>query len=155
RDGVRVLEATDVRGLRFRAMFIAGMNEGSFPLRTSHDWLYPHEERERLKKHVVILEDISTETLMKEEHYFYQCACRAPERLYLPRPLAADDGIETVASYYIEELRRAFPPDEIDEGQVRGDISRQDIRHASNGSELARKLIAQKARQGHRRRGDH
>jgi inactivated superfamily I helicase len=51
RDGVRVLEATDVRGLRFRAIFIAGLNEGSFPLRTSRDWLYPHEERERLKKH--------------------------------------------------------------------------------------------------------
>ena len=27
RDGLRVLEATDVRGLRFRAVFIAGMIE--------------------------------------------------------------------------------------------------------------------------------
>jgi ATP-dependent helicase/DNAse subunit B len=154
RDGVRVLEATDVRGLQFRAMFIAGMNEGSFPLRTSRDWLYPHEERERLKKHGVVLEDISTETLVKEEHYFYQCACRAAERLYLTRPLAGDDGIETVASYYIEELRRALAPGEIDSAQVRSDIRRQDIRYASNGSELATKLIAQKARQGQRRRGD-
>jgi ATP-dependent helicase/nuclease subunit B len=154
RDGVRVLEATDVRGLRFRAIFIAGMNEGSFPLRTSRDWLYPHEERERLKKHGVILEDISTETLVKEEHYFYQCACRATERLYLTRPLAADDGIETVASYYIEELRRAIAPTEIDADQVRSDISRQDMLSASNASELATKLIAQKARQDHRRRGE-
>jgi ATP-dependent helicase/DNAse subunit B len=154
RDGVRVLEATDVRGLQFRAMFIAGMNEGSFPLRTSRDWLYPHEERERLKKHGVILEDISTETLVKEEHYFYQCACRATERLYLTRPLAADDGIETVASYYIEELRRAIAPAKIDADQVRSDISRQPILHASNPSELATKLIAQQARQGHRRRGE-
>ena len=150
RDGVRVLEATDARGLRFRAMFIAGMNEGSFPLRTARDWLYPHEERERLKKHGVILEDISTETLVKEEHYFYQCACRATGRLYLTRPLAADDGIETVASYYVEELRRAIAPGEIDSAQVRSDISRQNIRDASHGSELATKLIAQKARQGHR-----
>src|SRR5205807_9453444 len=62
RDGLRVLEATDVRGLRFRAIFIAGLVEGSFPLRMSRDWLYPHEERERLKKHGVVLEDISTET---------------------------------------------------------------------------------------------
>ena len=154
RDGVGVLEATDVRGLKFRAMFIAGMNEGSFPLRTSRDWLYPHEERERLKKDGVVLEDISTETLVKEEHYFYQGACRATERLYLTRPLAADDGIETVASYYIEELRRAIAPNELDADQVRSDISRQNIRDASNPSELATKLIVQKARPGHRRGGE-
>ena len=154
RDGVRVLEATDVRGLKFRTIFIAGMNEGSFPLRTSRDWLYPHEERERLKKHGVILEDISTDTLVKEEHYFYQCVCRATERLYLTRPLAADDGIETVASYYIEELRRAFSPTDIDADQIRGDVSSQDIFHASSRAELATKLIVQKSRQGHRRRGD-
>jgi ATP-dependent helicase/DNAse subunit B len=154
RDGVRVLEATDVRGLSFRAVFIAGMNEGSFPLRTSRDWLYPHEERERLKKQGVILEDISTDTLVKEEHYFYQCACRATDRLYLTRPLAADDGIETVASYYIEELRRAIAPQEIDADQVRGDITRQDLVDASTASELATKLIGQQARQDHRRHGD-
>src|SRR5207249_2881247 len=83
RDGLQVLEATDVRGLRFRAVFIAGLIEGGFPLRASRDWLYPHEERERLKKYGVILEDISTDTLLKEEHYFYQAACRATDRLYL------------------------------------------------------------------------
>jgi ATP-dependent helicase/nuclease subunit B len=154
RDGVRVLEATDVRGLRFRAMFIAGMNESSFPLRTSRDWLYPQEERERLKKAGVVLEDISTETLVKEEHYFYQCACRATDRLYLTRPLAAEDGIETVGSYYIEELRRAMAPTELDSDQVRNDLSRSDIHNSSNSCELATKLIIQQARQGQRRRGD-
>ncbi|HEY3104241.1 MAG TPA: PD-(D/E)XK nuclease family protein, partial [Pyrinomonadaceae bacterium] len=154
RDGLRVLEATDVRGLKFRAMFIAGMTEGSFPLRTSRDWLYPHEERERLKKHGLVLEDISTETLLKEEHYFYQCACRATDRLYLTRPLAADDGIETVASYYIEELRRAIAPIELDQDQVRSNLSSQDLRLTSNASELATKLITQKARQGHRAGGE-
>ena len=105
-----MLEATDVRGLRFRAVFIAGLIEGGFPLRTSRDWLYPHEERVRLQKHGIYLEDISTDTLLKEEHYFYQAACRATERLYLTRPLATSAASETVASYYIEELKRANRP---------------------------------------------
>ena len=154
RDGLRVLEATDVRGLRFRAMFIAGMNEGSFPLRASRDWLYPHEERERLKKHGLVLEDISTETLLKEEHYFYQCACRATERLYLTRPLAADDGIETVPSYYIEELRRAIAPAELEGKQIRSDIDSHDVQSISSGAELAAKLVRQKAGHGqHTRTG--
>ena len=154
RDGLRVLEATDVRGLRFRAMFIAGMNEGSFPLRASRDWLYPHEERERLKKHGLVLEDISTETLLKEEHYFYQCACRATERLYLTRPLAADDGIETVQSYYIEELRRAITPAELERAQIRGDIDSHDVKSISSAAELAAKLVRQKAGPGQRTRTD-
>src|SRR5207253_5603733 len=141
RDGLRVLEATDVRGLSFRAVFIAGMIEGGFPLRTSRDWLYPHEERVRLQKHGIFLEDISTDTLLKEEHYFYQAACRATDRLYLTRPLALSDGSETVASYYIEELRRAIAPNQIETRQIRGDVDTQDVRQASTPSELSTFLI--------------
>jgi ATP-dependent helicase/DNAse subunit B len=143
RHGLRVLEATDVRGLSFRVIFIAGMIEGGFPLRTSRDWLYPHEERVRLQKHGVFLEDISTDTLLKEEHYFYQTACRATERLYLTRPLALNDGSETVASYYIEELRRAIAPALIEVKQIRGDIDARDPFAASSRTELGATLIRQ------------
>ena len=51
RNGLRVLEATDVRGLRFRAIFLAGLIEGGFPLSASRDWIYPHEERDRLREY--------------------------------------------------------------------------------------------------------
>jgi ATP-dependent helicase/DNAse subunit B len=146
RDGLRVLEATDVRGLRFRAIFIAGMIEGGFPLKTSRDWLYPHEERVRLQKHGIFLEDISTDTLLKEEHYFYQSACRATERLYLTRPLALVDGSETVASYYIEELKRAIAPAELYLTQVRSDIDGRAVAEASTPAELATILIRNGAR---------
>jgi len=143
RDGLRVLEATDVRGLRFRVVFIAGMIEGGFPLRTSRDWLYPQEERVRLQKHGVFLEDISSDTLLKEEHYFYQTACRATDRLYLTRPLALNDGSETVASYYIEELRRAVSPLAIELKQIRSDIDRASVTEASTPTEFSTILIRQ------------
>ncbi len=154
RGGLRVLEATDVRGLRFRAVFIAGLVEGGFPLRASRDWIYPHEERERLKRDGLTLEDISPATLLKEEHYFYQSACRATERLYLSRPLLLEDDSETVASYYIDELRRAVAPLKIESVPIRRDYEGKDLENASTTNELSVALVRQQERhlhQGERR----
>lgn len=150
--GLRVLEATDVRGLRFRAVFIAGLVEGGFPLRASRDWIYPHEERERLKHYGLTLEDISPATLLKEEHYFYQSACRATERLYLSRPLMLADDSETVASYYIDELRRAIAPLALEIETIRRDyegLSLNKPAGVSTSSELDRALVRQQERHLH------
>ncbi|MEA2205500.1 MAG: ATP-dependent helicase/nuclease subunit [Blastocatellia bacterium] len=143
RDGLRVLEATDVRGLRFRALFVAGLVEGGFPLRASRDWLYSHEERERLQREGLTLEDKSPNVLLKEEHYFYQAACRATDRLYLTRPLALNDGTETVASYYVDELRSAIAPAELKPRRVRLDFDELDLFDSSSSSELAIALVRQ------------
>ena len=150
RGGLRVLEATDVRGLRFPVVFIAGLVEGGFPLRASRDWIYPHEERERLKRDGLTLEDISPATLLKEEHYFYQAACRATERLYLSRPLQLEDDSETVASYYIDELRRAVSPLEIEAETVRRDYEGKNLENVSTRSELNVTLVRQQERHLHR-----
>ena len=150
RDGLRVLEATDVRGLRFRVVFIAGLVEGGFPLRASRDWIYPHEESERLKRYGLTLEDISPATLLKEEHYFYQAACRATERLYLSRPLTLEDDSETVASYYIDELRRAVAPLTIEAETIRRDYEGQNVEKVSSTSELNVTLVRQQERHAHR-----
>jgi ATP-dependent helicase/DNAse subunit B len=150
RSGLRILEATDVRGLRFRAMFIAGLVEGGFPLSASRDWIYPHEERERLKRHGLTLEDISPDTLLKEEHYFYQAACRATDRLYLSRPLVLEGDTETVPSYYIEELRQAISPATISkEPVVRPDFDGRNLPGASSARELATGLVRQDQRHLH------
>lgn len=149
RRGLRILEATDVRGLRFRVVFIAGLVEGGFPLRASRDWIYPHEERERLKQYGLSLEDISPATLLKEEHYFYQAACRATERLYLSRPLVLEDDAETVASYYIDELRRAVAPLEIETETIRRDYDGKRLAQVSRNSELNIALVRQQERQLH------
>ncbi|MDQ3175012.1 MAG: PD-(D/E)XK nuclease family protein [Acidobacteriota bacterium] len=150
RGGLRVLEATDVRGLRFRAVFIAGLVEGGFPLRASRDWIYPHEERERLKRDGLTLEDISPATLLKEEHYFYQSACRATERLYLSRPLLLEDDSETVASYYLDELRRAVAPLKIESVPIRRDYEGKKLNSVSTTTELSVALVRQQERHLHR-----
>ena len=150
--GLRVLEATDVRGLRFRAVFIAGLVEGGFPLRASRDWIYPHEERERLKHYGLTLEDISPATLLKEEHYFYQAACRATERLYLSRPLNLADDSETVASYFVDELRRAIAPLELSTETVRRDYDGRNLAEVSRPGELNLALVRQQER--HIQRGE-
>src|SRR5678816_847950 len=150
RNGLRVLEATDVRGLRMRAVFIAGLIEGGFPLSASHDWIYPHEERDRLREYGLTLEDISPNTLLKEEHYFYQVACRATERLYLTRPLLLGDDSETVASYYIDELRRAVAPLKVETETVRRDYDGKNIAHVSTTTEMKISLVRQQERHLHR-----
>jgi hypothetical protein len=104
----------------------------------------------RLQKHGIFLEDISTDTLLKEEHYFYQTACRATERLYLTRPLVLNDGAETVASYYIEELRRAIAPALIEVKQIRGDIDAREPFAASSRAELGATLIRRSEAAGRR-----
>lgn len=156
RGGLRVLEATDVRGLKFRAIFVAGLVEGGFPLRASRDWIYPHEERERLKRdYDLTLEDISPATLLKEEHYFYQTACRATEKLFLSRPLLLDDGAETVPSYYVNELARAVLPYKIEHEPIRRDLDGAEIFDASTAAELATSIVRQDERQRHLAGRDH
>src|SRR6185503_16353828 len=112
--------------------------------------LYSHEERERLQREGLTLEDKSPNVLLKEEHYFYQAACRATDRLYLTRPLALNDGTETVASYYIDELRGAIAPAELKARRVRYDFDDLNLFAASTPSELAIGLVRQS--QQHRQR---
>jgi len=150
RNGLRVLEATDVRGLRFRAVFLAGLIEGGFPLSASRDWIYPHEERDRLREYGLTLEDISPNTLLKEEHYFYQVTCRATERLCLTRPLLLGDDSETVASYYVDELRRAIAPFRLETEIVRRDYDGKNLADAANTTEMKVGLVRQQERHLHR-----
>jgi ATP-dependent helicase/DNAse subunit B len=149
RNGLRILEATDVRGLRFRAVFLAGLIEGGFPLSASRDWIYPHEERDRLREYGLTLEDISPNTLLKEEHYFYQVCCRATDRLYLTRPLLLGDDSETVASYYVDELRRAIAPFKIETEIIRRDYDGKYLEDAANATEMKVGLVRQQERHLH------
>jgi ATP-dependent helicase/DNAse subunit B len=98
------------------------------------------------------LEDISPATLLKEEHYFYQAACRTTERLYLSRPLVLADDSETVASYYIDEVRRAITPAELPTQVIRKDYDGKTLADSSTARELAVGLVRQQERHAGRDR---
>src|SRR4030095_2354273 len=82
--------------------------------------------------------------------YFYQCACRATERLYLSRPLMLEDDSETVASYYVDELRRAVPPFEIETEMVRSDYEGRRLDDISNTTQMSVAIVRQEERHRHR-----
>ena len=123
--------------------------KAGFRLAPSRDWIYPHEERDRLREYGLTLEDISPNTLLKEEHYFYQVACRATERLYLTRPLLLGDDSETVASYYIDELRRAIAPFRVETEIIRRDYDGKHVDEASTPDEMKIGLVRQQERHLH------
>ncbi|OYT72423.1 MAG: hypothetical protein CFK52_05250 [Chloracidobacterium sp. CP2_5A] len=106
---VRVLEATAIRGLHFPVIFVPGLAEGGFPARLPGDWIYPAAERERLKEDGLTLEDISPATLAKEEHYFYQVACRATQALHLSYAAVGAEDKELAASSFLAEIARLAP----------------------------------------------
>ena len=138
-------------GLRFRAVFIAGLVEGGFPMRASRDWIYPHEERERLKRDGLTLEDISPATLLKGRALLLSIGVSGDRAaLSEPADLLLEDDSETVASYYIDELRRAVAPLKIEAVPIRRDYEGKDLDSASTASELSVALVRQQERQLHR-----
>lgn len=107
--GVPVLEVRQCHGLHFRAVFVAGLTQGVFPQTPRWDWMYSPSDRQRLADFGLHLEDLSPiDFHRKENHFFYQCAAQAIERLFLsyPRTLGGDE--ETVPSIYIDDIRDLY-----------------------------------------------
>lgn len=139
---VRAVTVSDLRGMKFAALFVAGLVEGEFPERSRGDWIYPQHERDNLKEVGLALEDISPEeSLRAEEHYFYQVACRATQILYLCRPLLTDDDSETVPSYFLSEIERVLPKEAIERWNATTGFDGETILSATTASELAQGIV--------------
>ena len=107
--GVRLLEATQARGLAFRVIILPGLIEGGFPRAPERDWVYSVAERERLATAGLFLEDLSPRRFeAKEAHFFYHAVCQATERVYLTYPRAGATGEETVPSPFLDDVREVY-----------------------------------------------
>jgi RecB family exonuclease len=99
--GVAVLDAAQVRGLRFRHVIVCGLEEGSFPAGPAVDPYLPDDLRGRLG-FLPPRAPGTSEALLR----FHAACAAADERLVLVRRFADDDGRELAPSPYWNETRR-------------------------------------------------
>ncbi|MGA9762921.1 MAG: PD-(D/E)XK nuclease family protein [Gaiellaceae bacterium] len=140
---VVVSDLLQTRARRFKAVFLIGLEEGSFPRRSSKHRLLDDEARERLEQEMAT--PPPAEELERDRFLFYNACTRAYERLFLVRESASEDGSPRQASPFWEELRELFPSAELERWTKRRSLSKlvwDDAGQAPNERERLRSLAA-------------
>ncbi|PRX42525.1 ATP-dependent helicase/DNAse subunit B [Planifilum fimeticola] len=107
RGGLQVLEPNQVRGDRYRAVFLLGCTEGVWPRPIREDWLLSDEEVNRLRDEAVLL-PTTDERRKRQLTSFFLCTAAAEELLVLSWTKGDGEGRERLPSPYVEELLRVF-----------------------------------------------
>lgn len=102
---IMVLTPSAARGLKFAAVFMAGMIEGQFPRAIRPDWLIKDEDR--LKAGNRMMTSLS---LLKQERIFFNCAVQVAQReLFFTYPNMDADGNPVLLSSFVEDVKTALP----------------------------------------------
>ena len=109
---VAVLDLQRARTRRFDAVFVLGLEEGSFPRRSSPSPFLDDDARRALDERTRA-RLVRPETVARERFLFYAACTRASRRLYLVREAASDDGAPRLASPFWDETRALFDPAEV------------------------------------------
>jgi len=105
--GVTVIDAGQARQLAFEHVFVLGMTERQFPRVASEDALFGDDERERLARAGIPL-DQRRESVHEDAFLFYSIAVSARERLTLSYPGTDAEGQQALRSYFVDEVERCF-----------------------------------------------
>jgi ATP-dependent helicase/nuclease subunit B len=107
-DGVKVLDAMAARGLRFRAIFVLGLNEGLFPRAIREDAFF--RDRARRVMETVLGYKVGEKLAAYDEEklLFALMVGAASERLYCLYQRSDDTGRTIGSSWYLAELERGF-----------------------------------------------
>ncbi len=121
RDSISFLTPYDARELRFRVVFILGLNEGEFPGGQSLSLSDEHERRQlNLQAGRLLLEDEDSRVSLQLLE-LYTALTRSSERLYLCHTPFNETGRQLLPSMYLEAVRMrlaalpCIPPREPDE----------------------------------------
>lgn len=127
RGGVTFTDAVRARGLQFKAVFILGMNEKSFPQIVPEDPVFRDRYRYLLRDVLGYWVNQKLERVDEERLLFFAAATAAREKLYALYARTGADGKEAVPSVYLAELARAanlaWSPEETP--RISGRISEQ------------------------------
>lgn len=102
--GLRVISASEARGLSFKTVIILGMVEGEFPRRLTSGWVI--NDRERLAVRRLFFLPASGELYEREKVLFYMGTRTAREELCLLYSPIDSDGQGQLPSLFIGEAER-------------------------------------------------
>jgi ATP-dependent helicase/DNAse subunit B len=115
---VSVLDPLQLRARRVRALFLAGMQEGSFPLRSSPHPLLGDTERSRLAHASGLLLGERADVLAAERYLLYAVLSRPEELLVLSWHETDDDAGPASRSLFVDDVCDLFD-ESLSDGRAR------------------------------------
>ena len=109
--GVTVVDAINVRGLSFKAVFVLGMNEKNFPQVIKEDPIFKDYYRYVLRDSLGFWVNQKLERFEEEKLLFFSAVTAASERLFVSYQRVNAEGKAAVPSVYLAELARAAHKD--------------------------------------------
>ncbi len=105
---VAVLDPLALRARRVRALFLCGLQEGSFPAPARPQPFLAEEQRQRLAQASGLLLAEHQDALAAERYLLYAAVSRPEELLVLSWHAAADDGTPAMPSLFLEDVCDLF-----------------------------------------------
>jgi ATP-dependent helicase/DNAse subunit B len=108
---VLVTEPLQIRARRFRAVFVCGLQEGSFPAPGAPDPFLSDERRRELNAASGLRLRAREDALARERYLFYSCVSRATERLVLSWRSSDEEGNIELASPFLADVAELLAPE--------------------------------------------
>lgn len=107
-DQVIVADMDVAKLLRIKVLFVAGLNDGVFPLRKQENGILSEDDRATIAQQGVSIRSGITNHLIEEEQLAYHLFTTASDQLYLSYPAASDDGKLLMESNYLRKIKAYF-----------------------------------------------
>jgi ATP-dependent helicase/nuclease subunit B len=108
---VLVAEPLEIRARRFRAVFVCGLQEGSFPAPGAPEPFLPDDQRLELAARSGLRLRLREDALARERYLFYSCVSRATERVVVSYRSSDEEGNVELPSPFIDDLAELFVPE--------------------------------------------
>jgi ATP-dependent helicase/DNAse subunit B len=111
RGAVLVAEPLEIRAQRFRAIFVCGLQEGSFPAPGSPEPFLPDDRRVELAVRSGLRLRLREDSLARERYLFYSCVSRATQLVVLSYRSSDEEGNLELPSPFIDDVAELFVPE--------------------------------------------
>lgn len=107
---VLVTSPEGLRGRRFEAVFVCGLQEGEFPRGARPEPFLADPDRRELAAAAGLALPVREDQLDRERFLFYLCASRAQRLLVLSSRVSDEEGTPSPPSFFLEDVRDVFTP---------------------------------------------